>query len=124
MSDFYSQRGFANPAPDDPVSVHDFEAHQPPQIPPDYPARLRAMELAVQLTMSKFDGGQERVLARARGFHSFLMGKLPYEMCLPSAAYEAAETAIRESGMVPCADIAEAAVDAAWAVIINQGEPT
>jgi hypothetical protein len=96
-------------------------------MPADYPARLRAMELAVQLTMSKFDGGQERVLARARGFHGFLMGKLPYEMCLPSAAYEAAETAVTEAyhehgGLSSV--LAEAAVDAAWAVIINQGDPT
>jgi hypothetical protein len=124
MSDFWAQRGFVSPNTGTvaATALHDFAPPQPPDVtlPDDYAARVRAVELAVQLTMSKFDGGQQRVMDRARSFHAFMIGRRPYEMALNKEAYDAAEKALVDIDCGNASDCAEAAVDAAWAVIIGE----
>jgi hypothetical protein len=126
MSDFWNNRGLVSPGSDEeppPAPVSYAEAPADP-LPGDYAARLCALEKAVQLTMSKFDGGLERVMDRARAFHAFLTGRRPSEFTLPLEAYEAAEAALKNLDAInqqPLSELAEASVDAAWEVIINQG---
>jgi hypothetical protein len=136
MSDFWTARGFVNPnggtLSSNMPPLHDFiaaEQNRPPEaiqvaLPQDYPARLRAVELAVQLTMSKFDGGQQRVMDRARAFHSFLIGRQPYEMMLTKAAYEAAADVFGDlqDPISPelAEQLAEDAVNAAWSVMLGE----
>lgn len=128
MKDFWTNRGLVDTSE---TNIGQEAAAALPRAAPvvtdlpfDYAARVRAVELAVHMTMSKFDGGQERVMQRARGFHAFMIGRRPYELTLSPEAYEAAAKAVNDQfyEMTPesALEIAEAAVDAAWDVIINQ----
>ena len=71
MADFWVDRGLADP---DAVKV-DLPPATETTMPADDEARRLALELAVACTMSAFDGGKDRMMDRAREFHSFLVGR-------------------------------------------------
>jgi hypothetical protein len=123
MSDFWADRGFLAPkAGTVEVSLPTDTSVPDVALPSDYAARVRAAELAVQMTMSRFDGGQERVMQRAMAFHAFLIGRPAYETALTSEAYEAAFKVAGDMDMTADnQEMVEAAIDAAWKVMFGGG---